>query len=195
MTITRMTMMAAMMGWTAAALAKSGQPKQKLTVYVENRAQTSNAILFHAESLATRMFAEIGVALEWRSGTPSRASTGPVILMQLVVDTPGKYRPGALAYSLPFEGVHTTLFYDRIEEGPVVSTASVLAHVMVHEITHLVQGIDLHSDSGVMKAHWSERDLVDMAVKPLAFTPLDVQLINSGLRSRAARQAALVAAR
>jgi hypothetical protein len=28
----------------------------------------------------------------------------------------------------------------------------VLAHVLVHEITHILQGIDRHSESGVMKS-------------------------------------------
>lgn len=194
MTISRITMIAATMGWTAAALAQSGQPARKLTVFVDNRAQVPNGVLLHAEWLAARMFAEI-VSLQWHSGIPSRGSADGVILMRLALDTPEEYMPGALAYSMPFEGVHTTLFCDRIEGGPGAKAAAVFAHVMVHEITHLVQRIDRHSDSGIMKAHWTGKDLIDMRFKPLSFTSLDVDLINNGLRSRAIGQMTLAAAR
>ena len=58
------------------------------------------------------------------------------------------------------------------------------AHVLVHEITHLLQGIDRHSDTGVMKAHWTGRDFVDMRSSPLPFTGYDVDLIYAGLAKR-----------
>ena len=196
MTISRMTTMAAMMGWTVAALAQSGQPQQKLTVYVENRAQATNVVLFRAEALATRMFAEIGIGLVWRKGKPAGSSSEPVIVMELVANAPEESsKPNVLAHSLVFEGVHTTLFYDRIEAEHQPGAVEVLAHVMVHEITHLLQGIDRHSDHGVMKALWTTGDFSEMAHRPLAFTALDVELIELGLKSRAAQKAAVVPSR
>jgi hypothetical protein len=66
-----------------------------------------------------------------------------------------------------------------------------LAHVLVHEITHLLEGIDRHSESGVMKAHWSSDDTLEMAWKPLAFTEEDKYLIHRGLKLRAAELAAV----
>jgi hypothetical protein len=66
-----------------------------------------------------------------------------------------------------------------------------LAHILAHEITHVLQGINRHSVSGVMKAHWSNGDCLDMAGKPLAFTEEDVYLIHRGLKRRADRLAAV----
>ncbi|MCX6629969.1 MAG: hypothetical protein NTW28_20320 [Candidatus Solibacter sp.] len=55
------------------------------------------------------------------------------------------------------------------------------AHVLVHEIAHVLQRIDRHSDSGVMKAHWSQADYEVMARKPLPLAAEDIILIRRGL--------------
>jgi hypothetical protein len=60
-----------------------------------------------------------------------------------------------------------------------------LAHVMVHEITHILERADRHSAEGLMKASWTPDDLVKMAYKPFSFDPVDVVLIREGLANRA----------
>jgi hypothetical protein len=52
---------------------------------------------------------------------------------------------------------------------------------MVHEITHLLQGIGRHSATGVMKEVWTAGDFGGMRLRPLSFTPLDIDLIYSAL--------------
>jgi hypothetical protein len=43
------------------------------------------------------------------------------------------------------------VFYDRLQErGQPNRLPAILAHVMVHEITHILQGVQRHSKSGVM---------------------------------------------
>ena len=64
---------------------------------------------------------------------------------------------------------------------------AVLAHVLVHEITHILQGLSRHSESGVMKARWDSQDFAQMSWKPLPFTAEDVDLIQRGLAARDAR--------
>jgi hypothetical protein len=67
-----------------------------------------------------------------------------------------------------------------------------LAHVLVHEITHILQGVTRHSAEGVMKAQWTQEDLSSMLRKSLEFTSLDVDLIHDGM---AVRDKAMVAAK
>ena len=64
------------------------------------------------------------------------------------------------------------------------ATAMLLAHVLVHEITHILEGVNWHSEVGVMKAHWTADDLMQMMYKPLPFDPQDVLLIRKGLANR-----------
>ncbi len=64
-----------------------------------------------------------------------------------------------------------------------------LAHVMAHEITHILEGVSRHSNSGIMRALWSEDDHKMMKKHPLSFAPEDVELIRSGLAARNASSA------
>jgi hypothetical protein len=149
-----------------------------------------------AEAIASRLFARIGVALHWpRAGHNCPAEA---IVVSLATHTPEGLLPHALAYALPYEGTHIRVFLDRIHrvsidcpslEGPL------LAHVLAHEITHILQGLSVHSASGVMKARWDQEDYDKMTGGGLAFTPEDVILIRNGMAERAARSpSAIVAA-
>jgi hypothetical protein len=130
------------------------------------------------------MFAQIGVDVEWRivgSSCPEDA-----LLVSFDRETPASFYPGALAYALPYEGLQIHVFYDRIQA--TVNQARVrylLAHVLAHEITHMLEGVLRHSSTGVMKAQWDNKDYEQMAWKPLPFTPDDVVLIHDGLIRRA----------
>jgi len=143
--------------------------------------------MYQAQERAAKAFAEVGVRIEWRTGTPpaTQPEREPAIVIQLAEKTPADYLPGALAFAKVYEGVHITVFWDRIERQPrFAPPVVVLAHVLVHEITHILQGVNRHSESGVMKSRWTAEDHRAMASKPLPFTPLDVELIQHGLDSR-----------
>jgi hypothetical protein len=95
-----------------------------------------------------------------------------------------------MAYALPYEGNHIVIFYDRLQrkvKGTQIST--LLAHVLAHEVTHILQGIHRHSERGLMKATWDGSDYQAMMWKPLPFTPQDIELIHRGLAVRSTRAA------
>lgn len=173
MRITAMLVMAMVVGLPARA-------QKNVTVYVNLDVNTHGA-LGQAQEVADRIFAEVDVRINWRTGHLSgvQSKRVPAILVSLVERTPADYLPGALAEARLFEGVHITVFWDRIESrSRWAPTSVVLAHVLVHEITHILQGVDRHSESGLMKAQWTIDDYRAMASKPLSFTPLDVKLIQ-----------------
>jgi hypothetical protein len=89
-----------------------------------------------------------------------------------------------LAYAMPHEGVHIVVFWDRMECGLIPT--ELLAHVMVHEITHILEGVSRHSESGIMRAQWTEVDHKTMKTHPLSFAAEDVDLIHRGLVTRSA---------
>jgi len=169
----------------ASAQGKSENGRQ-VTVYFHDQANTTGDLMkTQARRQASDMFASIGVTLHWRIGSPARPESG-VIAIEFVTDTPDTLLPGGLAYALPYEGVHIRVFWDRIKAaGPY--PRQLLAHVMVHEITHILQGTNGHSEEGIMKAHWNERDKSDMQARPLHFSQPDVLLIYRGMDARAAQ--------
>ena len=61
---------------------------------------------------------------------------------------------------------------------------TLLAHVLVHEITHALEGVSRHAETGVMKARWTDKDYSAMAYKPLELTPVDVNMIHYRLAHR-----------
>ncbi len=144
----------------------------EVTVYVQGLSVLPAPTLNRAQVLANEIFAGVGVQVDWRRGQPSR-SRSPIekpIVVEIITDTPAKLNPGALAFARPYEGVHITLFYDRVGAATDPElTPNVLAHVLVHEITHILQGTCWHSDSGVMKARWNHKDYMEMRLKPLSF--------------------------
>jgi len=168
------------------AVGMTARAERNVTVYANNDLDT-RGVLNQAQLMATKMFAEAGVRLDWRTGHPSGAQPErePAIVVRLAENTPAGYRPAALALAKVYEGVHITVFWDRVERLSRFAPPNfVLAHVLVHEITHILQGIDRHSESGVMKARWTPEDYYAMASKPLPFTSQDVELIQLGLARR-----------
>jgi hypothetical protein len=111
--------------------------------------------------VASRMFAAIGVTLDWRrgfSGCPSQA-----IMISLTDNTPTSLQPGVLAYALPYEGTHIRVFCDRItKDHSKALVPHLMGHVLAHEITHILEGVSRHSAYGVMKARWVIEDYGQM---------------------------------
>lgn len=96
----------------------------------------------------------------------------------------------ALAES-SYEGVHIRVFWDRVKNssgGANRLSALLLAHVMAHEIVHILEGVNRHSKTGLMEAHWTPMEIEGMSAHPLSLAPEDVQLIRAGLLKRATQQ-------
>jgi hypothetical protein len=58
------------------------------------------------------------------------------------------------------------------------------AFVIAHELGHAMQRIPRHSETGILKAVWTNDDFVAMLFDKLAFTDFDSDLIRKGLSSR-----------
>jgi len=181
---------------------KRGQAAQHaipdVMVYVENEHLTPS-VLLRAEATATRMFAGIGVRVQWADRRPGRraepASGGcaPQRPKEIVVRmASGGARSAsreAFAYALPYasDGVRVTVFYAELRQAFRTTPrlgATVLAHVLVHEITHVLEGVARHSSTGVMRAHWNSTDYSDLEKRPMEFAGDDAELIQLGLRGK-----------
>jgi hypothetical protein len=190
MKATAMVAMAAVMGTMSWGASTGTQAERTITVCFEksNAGETADK----AEIIASKMFQDIGVTLAWHSGRRfCHTAADHVIAVSLSTHTPPSLLPSALAYALPYEGVHIEVFYDRMDNPRAGVPPSLLAHVLVHEITHIVQGINRHSASGIMKAHWERSDYSCMQTKSmtLPFTEEDVRLIYKGLDAWASYRA------
>jgi hypothetical protein len=137
---------------------------------------------------AVWMLAQTGVSVRWKDGECPAGDT--TIQIRIAARTPETVHPGALAYAEPFAGKmkRITVLYDRVRfvsERRRGFEGRLLAHVLVHEIGHVLMRTDAHSDTGVMKARWSAEDYDRMARIPLGFTAMERELLSVGNLTRA----------
>lgn len=168
-----------------AAEGKGREGQQAITVYIDKRPDMPASTLPVAEAIASGIFAKVGIHVAWKAGRPRTEMASPTIILDITADGPASSHPGALAYAHEFEGVHIVVFYDRLQSMATRELRpTLLGHVLAHEITHILEGVDHHSPEGIMKAHWTSEDIAKMAYRPLPFNPLDVELIHLGFARR-----------
>lgn len=177
------------------AAAMQAQPQDcKVDVYLARGVPMPGGMLLDASTRAAQMFREIGVDVRMRIGRPGRnpsnSCSAPIVVE---FETAAGYYggPSELARATPYKGSGTCIhvFIDRVlEEGRDRGLSNaLLAHVLTHEITHVLEKIARHSEEGVMKARWSMKDYDRMKDHPLPFAPVDVDLIRMGLAGQAHR--------
>ncbi len=153
-------------------------------VYVLRDISDPTLNIFRAQTIASQIIAGAGVRIKWQLGAPRRSEREGAMIIDLTSDTPKTLAPGALAYSQVFEGVHIKVFWDRVQNtvnGGSRLRTSLLAHVMAHEIVHILEGINRHSETGLMKASWTRTEIEEMSVRSLSLAPEDIRLIHNGL--------------
>jgi len=184
----------------AEPLDQQEQPRWTIAVYLLDDGQESQLTLTRAQFVASQILFTAGVQVKWRGGrSPHRQTDVPSCSalvdqpVQIQIDftpprNPAGHSPDALAFTFPYaeSGAVIHILYDRLysisHDSPRFSGA-LLGHVMAHEVAHVLQRIDRHSPSGVMKAHWTPRELAYMETRPLAFEDEDLALIRLGLQS------------
>jgi hypothetical protein len=134
-----------------------------------------------AQGLASKLFARIGLRIDWRELRSCTA--GRSLQVSLSYNTPPDQLPGSLAYALPYDGSHIVVFYDRVRNSDPSMVTFLLAYVLVHEVTHILEGVARHSKRGIMKAHWDREDRFEIGLGRLALAPEDVDLIYRGLEA------------
>ena len=147
----------------------------------------NSALIFQARIVASKIYAEIGVKIQWHDDPRDCAPPRDGIVITLSHDTPADLHPGALAYASPFERTHIVLFHDRLMTATTQQMLPTLvAYVLVHEIGHILQGVARHSEGGIMKARWERADFEEMRRGSLRFNNIDLILIHDGLDKRSA---------
>lgn len=184
-------------GIMMAAGLQAQPPDCSVDVYVLTGVPMPVGMLLYARLKAAAMFRQIGVNVRLRDGIPAHQPSdtcGAPIVVQ-IENANGYLGPvEALAYAKPYKQTGTCIrvFLDRVlaldpgrlSRNPLFGNA-LLAHVMAHEVTHVLEQIDRHSTHGVMKARWSWDDYQRMELHLLPFAPEDADLIRSGLAKRA----------
>jgi hypothetical protein len=162
-------------------------PPVNLAVCVDSVALAASEMT-SAQSSAAAMLAGIGIQVRWAEA-PSACSIAPIRIR--VVDWLVNRPPDEMAYARPFAiGAKLIVVeYEHIKRTAARARGlepKLLAHVLVHELVHVLTGGAGHSRAGVMKAHWGPADCQEMLRGSLPFTAADAVLARAGAERLAA---------
>ena len=145
-------------------------------------------VLYRAQGAATQLLKQADVRIEWRNDERACRTADHGIVVGVSLATPRDLHPGALACAFPFERTRIVLFYDRVLKTlEPAGVPSLLGHLLAHEIVHILQGVDQHAPSGIMKPRWDAQDYAEMQRGRLRFTDEDIASIHRGLERWAPR--------
>jgi hypothetical protein len=185
----------AMLAMTAMAAASlcAGQSavpqKATVTVCMESDPYTLEGV----RPLTAAAFARIGVGIAWHTLDDCPLGVD-AIQVRLSHDPAGVRNASTQALAAAQPSARTIIvFLDRVKELSRNRGISLMPNVLIHEITHILEGINRHSATGVMKARWDEKDYFAMRCQPLDFAPQDVTLIYDGLKIPRSTEAAVAA--
>ena len=183
--------------WGARKLAGKVKPdvnETRVRVYLQlGNVPMPETFILAAQAEATRLFEAEGIRLDWRIPKAAELQNGErVIGIAFVSSAPPSFSTGekefALAEAHPYDTgpIRIWLFTDRLNHfllafGPTYA-GKALGHVLAHEITHVLEGVARHSESGLMKARWNWRDLRLMAGRGIPFDAEDRALLRLVLR-------------
>ena len=175
-------------GWTASA---DQTAPLGMILWVRDTAQVPDNVLTDAQTEVTRIFRQAGVEAVWRAPSSSSAAPGERWLIIAILSREQTERlfpaltgdeVGTAASSSPTRRANVAyVFYDRVERltgGDGFHLGPVLGAAMAHEIGHLLLD-NAHSQTGLMRAHWTKADLQLVQRSELFFTAEQGELIRN----------------
>ena len=187
--------------------AASGRPKQelrpRLAISVFNDAQVPPGVLQAARTRAEMVLHDAGIALTWLDcGTPGnwvqdigcRDIAFPSHLSVRLARN-GRYRTGEVFGEsfLDDKGVgnYASVYVEPLEASKaldVVKEGDLLGYIVVHELGHLLLGLDSHSAEGVMRGKWDFATLQQAAHGTLVFSVSEAERMRARYLSASASQ-------
>jgi hypothetical protein len=139
----------------------------RLIVRNYNNGVVRDAEMSRARAVANDILRAAGVEAVWRdcsAGCDDRLGAGEVVVR--IVAAPGSAAAGSMGCAVIDVdrkiGALATVYVDRVmtvSSRAGVSAAILLGRALAHEIGHLLLGTADHSETGLMRALWSDREL------------------------------------
>ena len=160
-----------------------------VTIYLDYDVRVSATGVFRATSQASKMFAKIGMPVQFRYGRKPQTAgqNGLELNIYVGIRAPREIHSRALGSSHPFsQDGRIEVFYSQIQNyNPEVGPEYVAClHPGPRDRALVLEGIDRHSATGVMKAEWNFQDLLKIRGGALEFETSDVEFIRVGIENR-----------
>jgi hypothetical protein len=160
-----------------------------LVLQLLNPSAAPSAIVRQAQEEVTRVYADIGVPLEWSTPSDPAADRDSAIRVVLLPYETGDLRRAeqqvmGAAVRTGHGSAVAYVFYRRVQaeaDRYGVSTSMVLACAIAHELGHLLLPAAGHAPTGLMRACWNRDEFTRAEQGQLRFLPGEVAQIHAGL--------------
>ncbi len=193
-------------GWVTLAVLAAGLPgfsqepadMPEITLSVYNEAGVPEKVLAKTKREVTKIFLP-EVKLTWLSCWSSRGqvATDPACRNRMVGShlavriVPWSSRSGDSVFGVAFLspeglGTYSDVFYDpvqKLHKDRNIDIGTLLAHVIAHEVGHLLLGQHAHAQLGIMRSRWQGDELRSIARGGLLFTPSEIECIKARISS------------
>ena len=176
----------------------------EIAIRVHNYSRVKSGVLLQAERAAGDILSEVGTNTNWvvcRVGeTPlgDAACARPMTPLDFILNL----LPRSMAqrsnsrnevFGVAVEsaekgfGFYASVFYDNVKDCAAhkhLDLATLLGHVIAHELGHLLLGTHSHTDHGLMSASWSSKHLQTAERRALTFSSSETQLLQIAMMAR-----------
>ena len=172
----------------AFAAGQAAEPELRITVRVDDKAGVQGAVLTYAEARAARVFAMIGVNVDWIDGNQAnRLKLVAPYTVLIMTEAPSKMKAAmdkvgtdVMGQGAPFAG-RAYVYYNRVRQLGLIPPRDVgttLGDVIAHELGHLMLPPG-HSNLGIM------RPRINMLSRALeTFTEAEAANVRGTVRER-----------
>jgi len=183
------------------ALLAAGSVHAEIRVRIQDYANVPPATLTIATTFASGVLERAGVKVVWAICPPHSPNQdrlcdiplGPLEIYVRILNREMARRTNASRHSVGYAMLAgrfpsiADVFHHRVvelETGNPASRAGILGAVIVHEIGHLLLNRNHHSRSGILQAHWNDRDFKLIAQGTMWFTPEEARRMVSLVAER-----------
>ena len=187
---------------TSVAAGRSGD--KQITIRIHNYAQVESGDLVKAERIADDILQKAGVEAVWieclagqtPTGEPAcQTPMGPTDLMLNLLprSMSDRYRLRLDAFGFALEGedrrfgFYAVIFCDLVKDAAAqrqLTRSVLLGTVIAHELGHLLLSTNSHSALGVMRAHWSGKELLAVEHSATHFSAPESKRIQQAVMAR-----------
>jgi len=170
--------------------ATAGEPNPIIVIRIEIRNALAGVSLFRAQQLATEIYQQAGVTLDWTTDA-AISSRSLTIVLTTIATKPFGIVPEAMGVAPSLadgsRGTTAFVFMDRVMSFVAayrVAAEYVLACALAHEIGHLLLPPNAHAADGIMRGNWYPALFPPTAPGVLGFTTAQAQLLRLRAQSR-----------
>jgi len=190
-------------GWLpqmAAAKTKNTDKPQAITVAIHDQAGVPSETLQEAGRVATGIFEQAGIRLEWLDCKASsargpldqrcRQAVYPKLLHLTVLNKSRGLNADTIGVSFlssAGEGAYADIFFEPTTEIPGAERNDLgllLGHAAAHELGHLLLGTNSHSVQGLMRARWDHSELLQVRCGKLLFSENEARRMQETIAER-----------